>query len=72
MLRLGLKVSHHPTKFGGDRHCGSENKIVTTWSKSHVTLHGRSVNFERGCRINGQRGTNVEYSLQKIFFHMYR
>ena len=27
-------------------------------------LHGRKVNFERGCRINGQKGTNVEHSLQ--------
>ena len=34
--------------------------------------HGRRVNFERGCRINGQKGTNVEHSfqnnnIQKIF-----
>ena len=35
-------------------------------------MHDRRVNFERGCRINGQKGTNVEHSfqnnnIQKIF-----
>ena len=34
--------------------------------------HGRRVNFERGCRINGQKGTYVEHpfqnnNIQKIF-----
>ena len=27
-------------------------------------LHGRRINFERRCRINGQRGTNVKDSFQ--------
>ena len=28
------------------------------------TYHGRRLNFEKGCRINRQRGNNVEHSLQ--------
>ena len=30
----------------------------------HLLSHGRRVNFEMGCRINGQKSTNVEHSFQ--------
>ena len=48
--------------------------VITTmalWQLMHLG-HGRRVNFERGCRINGQKGTNLEHSfqnnnIQKIF-----
>ena len=38
--------------------------------------HDHMVNFERGCRINGQRTTNVSHSLQnnnkqKIFLSVF-
>ena len=29
-----------------------------------LRLHGRRVNFKRGCQINGQTATNVEHSFQ--------
>ena len=33
-------------------------------------FHGRRVNFERECRVNGERGANVEHSLQHV--NMYK
>ena len=38
-------------------------------SKKHP-FHDRRVNFERGCRMNGERGTNVKYSLQHDNIHI--
>ena len=32
--------------------------------------HGRRVNFERGCRINGQKGTKVEH-FKIIYIYIY-
>ena len=33
-------------------------------------FHGRRVNFEKECRVNGERGANVEHSLQHV--NMYK
>ena len=52
---------------------GDFNTVETEPSLSEFLIkHGRRVNFERGCRINEQKGTNVEHSfqnnnIQKVF-----
>ena len=38
-------------------------------SKKHP-LHGRTVNIERGCQMNGERGTYVKYSFQHDNIHI--
>ena len=50
------------------------NKISIRYSKTQKEVkkhpfHGRRVNFERRCRINGERGTNVKYSSQYENIH---
>ena len=40
-----LKVSHHPAKFGGRRHCGKEDIMVLVY---HITLQDHVMERPRG------------------------
>ena len=40
-----LKVSHHPTKFGGHRHCGKEDKMILVY---HIISQDHMMERPRG------------------------
>ena len=51
------------------------NKIIIEGANNRINkfnFHGRRVNFEKGSRINGQKGTNLEHSFQNIKITIYK